>query len=359
MKFLIITYDDYFNIPYIHNYETRLKAHGIDYDIILWNRSTSKATFQNHFLIFSRKDSARKANKLFSLLAWRRFVLRILKTGDYDKVIVLTTLPGVLLHRILTHRFRKRFWFDVRDFTYEHISLYKMLVADLVKNSLVTSVSSRAFMEFIPNYGNIVLAHNITNIGLSVPVCTLNPRKRPIVIGFVGGIQYQQQNEILLKQLENSEDFVLKYVGKVKPNCTLPQYCLEHGIRNAVFCPVYNNYEKPRIYQSIDLINCLYGNSSKITQLALPNKLYDCILFKKPILVSNGTYLSQIVSKYGIGLSLDIEQDPIHKKVLSYLDSFDPVKFAEGCNALLEIVQSEMHQFSEAIDQFCSEKGNP
>ena len=61
---------------------------------------------------------------------------------------------------------------------------------------------------------------------------------------------------------------------------------------------VYQNKEKPDIYKKIDLINAVYGNESLIVTTSLPNKLYDCIVFKRPIIVHSGTYLSEIVNEY-------------------------------------------------------------
>ena len=357
MRYLIITYDDYFNIPYILNYESCMKQHGIDYDIVLWNRGESTAPHPDNHLVFTHKDSSNKVSKIAALLAWRRYVLRVLRQKHYDKVIVLTTLPGVLLHHVLVKQYNKNYWFDVRDFTYEQVPFYKTLVADLVRKAQVTSISSKAFLDFLPESDNIVLTHNITNTDHAQQDSALDLNKRPITIAFVGGIQYQHQNELLLHSLGNDPDFMLKYIGKVKPNCTLPAFCAQQQIHNVEFLPVYRNEEKPQIYQSIDLINSIYGNTSKITCLALPNKLYDCILFKKPILVSSGTYLAEIVKEYHIGLALDLETDPVDQRIREYLDHFDPDVFRAGCNRLLEVVLAENQKYTEALECFCSKKG--
>ena len=44
----------------------------------------------------------------------------------------------------------------------------------------------------------------------------------------------------------------------------------------------FKNEDKPEIYREIDFINAIYGNKSLEVTTALPNRLYDGILFKKP-----------------------------------------------------------------------------
>ncbi len=356
MKYLIITYDDYFNIPYIKNYEDHLKRHGHSCDIILWDRSGQADDGVPNHLIFTEPDRRSKLGKLIPFFHWRQFVLKAMKAGQYDRLIVLTTLPAVLLADRLTGKYRGRYWFDVRDFTYEYIPFYKKVVARLVNRSMVTSISSEAFRNFLPDFPGLVLAHNITNDAFEAPHCTLTRDTSPIVIGFVGGIQYEKQNQQLLRQFCNLENFRIKYVGKPHLGCDLPGFCKENHIHNVEFGPVYRNEEKPAIYRSIDLINSIYGGGSQITQLALPNKLYDCILFKKPILVSKGTYLASIVEQYRLGLAVDIDNDPVVEMVQAFLDAFDPAAFDENCRRFLQKVKAETAVYQAALDQFCSGK---
>ena len=49
----------------------------------------------------------------------------------------------------------------------------------------------------------------------------------------------------------------------------------------------------------------MYDSTDLNVRLALPNKLYESMYFKKPILVSSNTYLSQVVDQYGIGFKWD------------------------------------------------------
>lgn len=354
MKYLIVTYDDYFNIPYIKYYEEHLCKSGHIYDIVLWNRSRLDTyRFPNAF-VFCGQNHPSKFGKILPFLQWRQFVIRILRKNQYDRLIILTTIPAVLLSDVLMRDYSKRYWLDIRDYTYEHIPLYKTVVAALVKHSAVTSISSQVFREFLPDGFPTVLVHNITNSAASKPHCTLDADLHPITIGFVGGIQYAEENRQFIHLFQNNPKYRLKYVGKPHPGCDLETFCHENGVTNVQFCHAFQNNEKPRIYESVDLINCVYGSKTKVVQLALPNKLYDCILYKKPMLVSKGTYLAQVVQQYNLGLAIDLEKDPVVKMIDDYLENFDRIVFEQGCEAFLQIVLQEQTNFEDVLEKFCS-----
>lgn len=354
MRYLIVTYDDYFNIPYIRFYEESLHAQGHSYEIILWNRSGQQVSLPNAY-VFSGTDRRSKIGKIVPFLNWRRFVLQILEQESYDRLIILTTMPAVLLSDQLLGKFRGKFWFDIRDFTYENIPPYKKLVGKLVHAAAAVSISSPAFRSFLPDSDHICLTHNISNQNAVEEHCTLDPAKQPIQIGFVGGIQFVEQNQQLLRQFANHPGYRLKYVGKAHLGCDLRPFCQEHGIFNADFFPAFTNDQKPAIYRDIQLINCVYGCDNEVVRLLLPNRLYDCVLFKKPILVSKGTYLADVIAEYDLGLSVDVGNENVVQAVDSYLATFRPDVFEQGCRRFLEKTQREVSEYAASFSQFCRE----
>lgn len=353
MRCLILSYDDYFNIPYIQNYEKQLQCSGIDYDIVLWNRSGQPVDLPNAF-VFSGRDHNCKLGKILPFLRWRRFALSVLKKNHYDRLILLTTMPAVLLADQLLGAYRGKYWLDIRDFTYENIPPYKALVAKLVYGAASVSISSPAFQSFLPNANNICLTHNISNQNAAEDHCHLEKGRRPLTIGFVGGIQFQEQNEHLLRKLANHPDYRLKYVGKPHLCCDLPAFCKENHIENAEFLPAFTNDQKPAIYRDIDLINSIYGCDTPVVKLLLPNRLYDCVLFKKPILVSKGTYLAQVVAEYDLGLAVDAKKEPILPQLDEYIRSFKKEDFEHGCQTFLATAERDMVGYHEALSRFCT-----
>lgn len=58
-----------------------------------------------------------------------------------------------------------------------------------------------------------------------------------------------------------------------------------------------------QIYEELDLSFTMYNSDDLNVRLALPNKLYESIYFRKPILVSKNTFLEQKVLDYRVGFS--------------------------------------------------------
>ena len=49
----------------------------------------------------------------------------------------------------------------------------------------------------------------------------------------------------------------------------------------------------------------VYNANNQNVRIALPNKLYESIYCELPIIVAKGTYLSQLVEEWGVGVSVD------------------------------------------------------
>jgi hypothetical protein len=303
--------------------------------------------------VYAGKDHHSKLGKVIPFLGWRRFVLKVLREQNYDRLIILTTMPAILLTDKLLGEYRGRYWFDIRDFTYENVSFYKNLVGKLVHAAASVSISSPAFRTFLPDADNIFLTHNISNQEFAEKHCQMDIHKKPLRIGFVGGIQFVEQNRLLLRQFANHPDYQLRYVGKAHLGCDLKPFCDENGIQNADFFPAFTNDQKPAIYQDIQLINCVYGNNNQVVRLLLPNRLYDCVLFKKPMLVSKGTYLEQIITEYNLGIAVDAENENVVQTVDHYLENFDHQAFEDGCKRFLERVDVDVTAYTEALRRFC------
>jgi len=173
----------------------------------------------------------------------------------------------------------------------------------------------------------------------------------PLTIGFVGGIRYFDINKKIIDAFANNKMFNLMYVGKKHPGCDLEKYCNVRSIKNVRFLPAYHDEGKPQIYKDIDIINSIYGNSTMEVRTALPNKLYDAVLYKKPILVSKGTFLGEVIGEYNLGLAVD-SLDGIDNALVKYLECFDETLFLNGCEKFLHLVYKEQEEALESFNKF-------
>lgn len=359
MKFLIVAFHPRSMTPYAQQYEDIIKKNGHDYDILFWDRfSNGCLEKKKNQFIFHRICTlgGNRLKKIYPFYLFRKTIKTIIKEGNYDKIIILNTMPGFLLHDILIKEYPNNYILDIRDYTYEKYKFYLHIVHDLIEHSFFTAISSRGFKKFLGESEKFVVNHNISNLEDVCKEPTLDKKKAQVTIGFVGAIRYFEENAALIRSINMLKSIELLYVGRQLTDCHLDDYCKENGYTKVKFKGKFINAEKPSIYKNIDIINSLYGNQSMEVRVALPNRLYDALIFKKPILATQGTYLAQVVSENDIGLVVDdsktytIEQ--YQNKLLNYIASFDPKKFVENANKLLSSVKREQDDFHKRISEF-------
>lgn len=353
MKVGIVSLVDKDGMPYLKYYEDILKDNKIDYQSIFWDRFNEGEIEKdnNEYTIHMKcLPGEKKLKKIIPMFKYKKILETIIKKEKYSHLIVLTTFTGILLYKTLLNNYANKYIFDIRDYSYEKYNIYKKMVNKLISESFFTSISSLGFMKFLNDYNNkIIVCHNIVKFNEKIVNNNLN--KQQITIGYVGGVRYYNANCKLIKALANSKKYKLLYVGKINEDCDLIGYCKDNNIKNVEFRGKYKNKDKIKFYTTIDLINSVYGNDSLEVSTLLPNRLYDAIILRKPIIVSKGTYLSEIVEKYNLGLSVSFD-DNISKKIEKYIINFDQVKFNNACSKFLKKAEKEQKYFINNIQRF-------
>lgn len=355
MKILIIAFHPRYMTPYCKLYEDFLQSNNIDYDILFWDRF-SNATLEkkkNEFTIHRICSlGGSKLKKIIPMWNFRITLNKIIQANNYDKIIVLNTLPAVLLNDTLLKKYKEKFILDIRDYTYEKYCIYKNKVNELIGNSYITTISSRGFMRFLKNSEKIYINHNISNDEDILNHKTEDIRYKEILkIGFAGVIRYEDENKFLIDSLKDSRRYKLQYIGREYPGINLKKYIEDNVIRNVTFKGKFENKDKPQIYQDIDIINAYYGTGTLEVDTALPNKLYDCLIFKKPMIATKGTYLSTIVEKYNLGIAIS-KDDDLKTKLDNFIKNFNAVEFEKTTNMLLKIVANDQEKIVEKLKEF-------
>ena len=363
-KSLIIAFHPRTMTHYVTTYENTLKKLNKPYDVVFWDRfSNSELEKRDNEYILHHVCTlgGSKIKKIPAFFYFRKQLKYIISENSYDKIIVVNTMPGILLSDVLLTQYRGKYIFDIRDYTYEKYFFYKRRVKQLIKNSFFTAISSEGFKSFLGESKKLIINHNISNIeaGVDEPITEVNSKidcyKQRYTIGFLGVIRYENENIKLINSFKDSDQFKFFYAGKMYPDCTLKEYCRISGLKNVEFAPEFSNEDKPWLYKDIDIINAIYGNKMLEVKTALPNKLYDAVVFKKPILVSSGTYLSDVVEKYGLGISVDVDKDNVKEKLLKYLDDYDHKQFCLNAERFLRVVMAEQNEYIKRIEAFVNE----
>lgn len=354
MKILIVGFHPHGHVPYVANYENAMKKRGIDFDAIYWDRFESRRLEKcdNEYTIHIKCSlGGNRLKKVIPMLKYRNIVKNIIRENSYDKIIVLSTLPAVLLKDVLLKDYKNKYILDIRDYTYEKYLFYKCIVMKLIDSSYFTGISSKGFLRFLDSNDRLIYTHNITNEDAEVEDYKVLKLNEKVNIGFVGGVRYFKENSTLISKLDPNI-FELYYIGYRHADCDLEKYCSENAISNVHFRGKFNNEEKPMIYKDIDIINSLYGDFSLEVTTAIPNRLYDALLYKKPILVSKGTYLADVVVNKGIGLAVDIFNDDINNILIKYIEDLDYDTFLVNINLFMREIKKEQSIYLKKIAEF-------
>lgn len=337
MKVLIFDSTTIDKAPYIENYTKIFEEVGVEYDVCSWDKyyGNGAVSKKSGRLTIHKKWHLGK-RKLFDFIAVSRILKRIIKDSGYTHLIIVNSIWAILLADVLS-MFKGKYILDIRDYKCENVLGVKTMLKSIIDNSFFTTISSGGFREFLPESHKIIENHNISNWDCECKEVTLGRNKDSVNIIYMGHVRYFEENKKLINKIKSDSRFSLTYMGSYAVGCNLKDY-VSNNIR---FCGKFDNRDKPFLYKNYDIIHSLYGNGHISITSLLPNRLYDAVLFKKPILASKGTYLGEIVEEYKLGVVLDLDDNGFMKDLLRYVDSFDEQDFLNNATEFLSVVKMQ------------------
>lgn len=235
------------------------------------------------------------------------------------------------------------FLVDVRDYLNEKKLFNRVLEKMIFSKSKMIVISSKGFKKWMPSIN--IPVYTVHNMPLDFEKYLLSDWRSDncrIVIVYIGYVNYYQVNTKLIDILRGNPKYALQYSGKIAASCPLKDY-VGKDETDVTFTGPYSNDDKAKLYKQIDMINAIYGSKSLLVTTALPNKLYDAVLYRKPIIAAKGTYLAEIVEAEGIGLAVDMEKDDIISELNKYWDNFDINVFEKNCSTFYKKVELEQN----------------
>lgn len=337
--------------PYIIKYLEQIDC---TYDIIYWNRdgiseNIGASNIYSFDFILRAEDS--KLRKLKGYWTFRKYALQILGKNSYDGVILLQTIAGIILHKVLRKRYLKRYVLDVRDYTLEKNSLFYCIERNVINGSAMTVISSEGYKRFLPP-GEYIMIHNSRSINDIVLSKIRNRQKNrdKLVIAFIGYVSYQEQHKKLLRLFKNDNRFELHFIGKGSEQ--LLPFCEENNIMNIKIVGQFQPEKIMDYYEEVDIIHNLYGNNTPVLDYALSNKLYFAAQLCMPILVCKGTFMEKISTDNGFGYMFDFNEEDACDKLFDYYQNINWIKFFCDCDSFLKRVDEQNKTFNEKIKNF-------
>ena len=131
----------------------------------------------------------------------------------------------------------------------------------------------------------------------------------------------------------------------------------ENNITNVTLRGAFPPEQKPLVYKDVHFINSVYGNKGKILELvvgtAIPNKLYDAAVFKCPIVASEGTYLAEEISLFGLGFAVNYSGNDFDLKLDEFLKNYTPQTFDDNCIKFIQKVKKDESYLINRLVDFC------
>lgn len=365
MKILIIGFTKLKYMPYMNLYLDNIDKNKNDVHILYWNRDLKDEDtkkFNNitlkEFKCY-QEDDVSKIKKISSFIKYRKFAKNVLKTENYDFIIVLHSLTGILIYDKLK-RYNNRFIFDYRDSTYEKVNLFRRKVCNLVKYSKVTFVSSDGFRVFFPkNYqSKIYTSHNILMDSLkNREQYKIKTKSEKIRISFWGFIRHEEINKEIIKKISNDNRFELHYYGREQQVAiSLKEYANKINATNVFFHGEYRPNDRYEFAKNTDIIHNIYDDSN--TKLSMGNKFYDGIIFYLPQLCMEDTFMAKQVKNKNIGLVINPYDAYFTERIYSYFKKIDIEEFIINCNKETIRVIREYNFDIEIIRKMLGENGN-
>lgn len=285
----------------------------------------SNMSYPKRMLLFSRQisDVVKKYDKkktLFYFFSFNTAFLVLLRnlTFVYEESDMLFDRFSSPIFRSLTIRLNRR----------------------IIAKSKITVFTSEGFAHYyykheIPK--NIIFVPNkVDKKCLDLPVVQKQDTDfNHLRFGFAGSLRYETLRnfaEVLIKNFPTAQ---FDFFGRNSDFSEEAISDLKNTGRVFFHGTFINPDDLPRIYSQLDFIVATYDVSGINPRYAEPNKLYEAIFFRTPIIVSRESFLEHKVKELGVGFSVNALDDKdiisevgtitpdIYKGFISQLESID------------------------------------
>ena len=307
------------NEPRVPNRIAEFRERGYDLEVFCYCRDSDRPFRREdgvtyHVLGEVGRGSSSYFKRLFAEYRAVRKVIR--GFAGQDVLFYLINNDMALLYRLTGGK--QPYVYEEADLRHTYFSsrllrsVFERMDRRIIGKSLLAVFLSEGFTSF--HYGDKGKPENVTYIfnKLNPEVSALQyvrsrvPDMSHLKFAFVGSVRFDSVYNFAKVMCASFPNHEFHFYGKLVEDrfneLKSYQNCFFHG-------PFTNPTDLPAIYSDVDLLLSTYDARFDNVRYAEPNKIYESIYFETPIIVSEGTYLSQRVSDAGIGYSVNAMND--------------------------------------------------
>ncbi|UDM73876.1 glycosyltransferase family protein [Vagococcus fluvialis] len=340
MKVLLITPSNISHMPYIQNYIEILKDSKTEYTIINWDRLQIEPAND-----WTYKDESKSIGKTFlQYFRFSLFIKKKIKNENYDTIVIFGLQLLFFLQFILNKK-KVKYILDIRD---KNKILNFINLKSVLKKFEMIVISSEAYKEWLPNF-HYFINHN-TSIGIA-PLKKIENKKHcnendKIIITSLGSLRDFEANYDFIQQLGDNELYEINYYGDGDIWDKLSSLTKQYS--NVFLYGRYQKKDEIEIGINSTFINVLRYPDSENNRTALPNRLYLAVELRRPLISLEGTYLSDVVEEYELGLVIK-NISLLDEEITEYLKNFDFDKYEKNCKKYINKIEQENKEFTKGF----------
>lgn len=290
-------------------------------------------------------------NKLSNMSYPKRLLLFSRQIGDVVKRFDRTTTLFYFFSfntAFVTLGRKLRFVYEESDMLFDRFKssfLRRLMIrlnCRIISKSKITVFTSEGFAHFyfknsIPK--NVIFVPNkVDKRCLELPVVNKHETDfNHLKFGFVGSLRYETLRNFAYILIENFPSAQFDFYGRNSDFSDEQIEKLKSTGRIFFHGTFTNPDDLPQIYSELDFVVATYDVSGVNPRYAEPNKLYEAIFFRTPIIVSRDSFLEHKVKELGVGFSVNALDD---NDIVSQVNKINPEIYS-GFVSKLSLIEKE------------------
>ncbi|MDI3501474.1 MAG: hypothetical protein PWP22_1245 [Thermoanaerobacter sp.] len=295
---------------------------GYNVTVVAWDRRKSEERIYNNteyrLKIFNLVVPPGSPKVAIFMPIWWLFVFYHLSKEKWDvahAVNLDTIIPVTVVSRIK----RKPVIYDIYDFyadtvlLLQEFPLFRKLLRRIerifIKLSEVVVIADDSRREQIGKniHGDIIIVYNAPKEdNLEKLNISETYRLQKLKIFFGGGVHKDRNIDKIIMSVSGLSWVELVVMGPTEPEYGKKLREISSGLKNVnLYLRHFPHSEIIKQTRSADILFALYDSSIPNNKYASPNKLFEAMMCKKPIIVSKNTSMASFVQNYRCGVVVD------------------------------------------------------
>lgn len=292
----------------------------------------------DNYEINIKAKTGRGMINIFQLISYEFAVLKwLMKNSDKFDFIHVFDLDAGLPVYIYSKLKRKKYIYHIADFYIDSRGVNNTLLRKFIRK-LEYAVIKRAETTIICTEGrreqiagsqpkSLVVVHNTPS---KKEIVANSSKNEKITFTYVGGLARNRFIEDIIDIFKANKNFNLKLAGMGNMEEYAKESSIEH--ENIDYLGMIDYEEALKLYSQTDVMFAMYDPLVPNYRYSAPNKVYEAMMYGKPIVVAKDTGVDGIVVDEDMGFAISYSKEAF-KGLLSKIENNKDILIEKGENA--------------------------